>query len=149
MRNPYKYTVQELSYAYSKHESRGKTNTAIRNGVLIKNNSCDRCSISNLIIEAHHHDYSKPLEIRWLCRTCHAIEDTFRLKDFPSGKPKPRSKDPREPRKVTFVATSDGKALSFTIPKIFCKTMNIQKGDKLSVTYSRNTLTIARLNGTL
>lgn len=44
---------------------------ALRLGVLIKPNSCERCK-NEIKLEAHHHDYSKPLEVNWFCRLCHA-----------------------------------------------------------------------------
>ena len=31
---------------------------------------CNRCG-SDTRVHAHHHDYSKPLEIEWLCVSCH------------------------------------------------------------------------------
>lgn len=43
--------------------------TAIRNGTLIRPNRCEICP--EVKIEAHHSDYSKPLEVRWLCRYHH------------------------------------------------------------------------------
>lgn len=33
---------------------------------------CEGCGAGEAV--RHHDDYSKPLEVRWLCRTCHGIE---------------------------------------------------------------------------
>ena len=35
---------------------------------------CEKCE--NPHSEAHHDDYSKPLEVRWLCRQCH-VKETY------------------------------------------------------------------------
>lgn len=43
---------------------------AIRCGELIRPEKCSVCNI-NAKTEAHHDDYSKPLNIRWLCKRCH------------------------------------------------------------------------------
>lgn len=51
-----------------KHKARWITNRAIKSGVLLKA-PCVSCGESKS--EAHHEDYSKPLEVLWLCRTCH------------------------------------------------------------------------------
>jgi ribosomal protein S27AE len=42
---------------------------AIRSGQLLRQ-SCEVCS--NESAQAHHDDYSKPLDVRWLCTTHHA-----------------------------------------------------------------------------
>lgn len=44
------------------------TSNAIRDGRLIPQ-PCEKCSDPGA--EAHHDDYSKPLEVRWLCREHH------------------------------------------------------------------------------
>jgi hypothetical protein len=44
---------------------------AIKNGKLIRPDHCSSCLI-NCSPQAHHDDYSKPLEIIWLCPICHA-----------------------------------------------------------------------------
>lgn len=45
--------------------------TAVRNGTLVQK-PCEVCGC--LQSEAHHDDYSKPLEVKWLCDTCHVNE---------------------------------------------------------------------------
>jgi hypothetical protein len=46
------------------------TGNAIRDGKLIQANECSVCK-STEKIEGHHDDYTKPLEVRWLCESCH------------------------------------------------------------------------------
>lgn len=43
---------------------------ALRDGRLIRQ-PCERCGASENI-HAHHEDYSKPLDVNWLCMPCHA-----------------------------------------------------------------------------
>ena len=56
-----------------KYPEKYKANTAVgsalKNGSLVKK-PCQICG-STEKIEAHHPDYSKPLDIRWLCSACH------------------------------------------------------------------------------
>ena len=42
---------------------------AIANGKLLRS-PCERCGESDKIY-AHHDDYSKPLDVMWLCSSCH------------------------------------------------------------------------------
>lgn len=50
----------------------GKVAQAIKNGELTRL-PCEVCG-SDIRIQAHHDDYSKPLEVRWLCQTHHSRE---------------------------------------------------------------------------
>ncbi|KXV65707.1 hypothetical protein AD950_03960 [Gluconobacter oxydans] len=43
---------------------------AIKSGLLHKESSCAKCG-SHQHIQGHHDDYSKPLEVTWLCAPCH------------------------------------------------------------------------------
>jgi ribosomal protein S27AE len=54
-----------------KDNARDAVGRALRSGKLEKM-PCTRCG--SLTVEAHHHDYSKPLEVVWMCRRCHCLE---------------------------------------------------------------------------
>lgn len=67
--------IQRLSTAITKTECRTKTVRACQLGILRKPASCERCNAATGTLDRHHPHYSKPLEIRWLCKPCHKIED--------------------------------------------------------------------------
>ena len=46
------------------------TGNAIRDGKLFPETSCSVCN-STEKIEGHHDDYTKPMDVRWLCEKCH------------------------------------------------------------------------------
>lgn len=43
---------------------------AIKEGVLVRPEECSSC-LKSCKPEAHHEDYVRPLEVIWLCRSCH------------------------------------------------------------------------------
>lgn len=49
--------------------------SAIKKGMLVKASACEQCGGTERRVTAAHHDYSKPLEVRWLCGHCHALWD--------------------------------------------------------------------------
>lgn len=52
----------------SKHHARVQLHNAVIRGQ-IKKQPCEVCGIVK--VDAHHPDYSKPLEVKWLCRKHH------------------------------------------------------------------------------
>lgn len=55
--------------------------TALQKGEVSRPTSCDECGEApppmkdgRSSIQAHHHDYSKPLDVKWLCVPCHRSE---------------------------------------------------------------------------
>lgn len=48
-------------------------NNAIRAGGLKRSIFCEGCGLPAKT-EGHHPDYTKPLEVYWLCRSCHQME---------------------------------------------------------------------------
>ena len=52
--------------------ARSKLNYAVRVGTVTKPGACSVCERTDKRIEGHHMDYSKPLDVQWLCSGCHA-----------------------------------------------------------------------------
>jgi hypothetical protein len=52
-----------------KFKAWGAVSYAVRTGKLIKQ-PCKLCA-STVRVQAHHHDYTKPLDVEWLCFKCH------------------------------------------------------------------------------
>ena len=44
---------------------------AEKDGVLVNPGICEDCKETGKKLVKHHDDYSKPLEVRWLCTKCH------------------------------------------------------------------------------
>jgi len=53
-----------------KYKAHIAVSNAVRDGRLKKPERCERCS-GRYAIHGHHEDYSKPLDVIWLCRFCH------------------------------------------------------------------------------
>lgn len=53
-----------------KHKARTLCQRAVRAGTLVRPTECSECKKS-CKPEGHHDDYSKPLEVAWLCPRCH------------------------------------------------------------------------------
>lgn len=58
-----------------RHPERVKARNMLRNAVycgkIVKPDSCSVCGILGVIIHGHHANYSKPLEVQWVCVPCH------------------------------------------------------------------------------
>jgi len=78
---------QQLKYGSDNHFYRGGSRAdeymsnvfeaAIKKGVIERKTHCEECgdigtfSDGRSKIQAHHDDYNKPLDVRWLCQKCH------------------------------------------------------------------------------
>jgi hypothetical protein len=62
------------SFARNKERvaARAKVRQALKTKKITKPTNCQHEGCNNQRIEAHHPDYSKPLDVVWLCRTHHA-----------------------------------------------------------------------------
>lgn len=60
-----------------KLRARNNVNRWLRLGQITRAEKCSECG-SNTKLEAHHEDYSKPREIKWLCVSCHVMADKKR-----------------------------------------------------------------------
>lgn len=56
-----------------KHQARVTLGRALKAGKIVKPTLCEACGQSEQL-NGHHTDYSKPLEVCWLCGPCHRRE---------------------------------------------------------------------------
>lgn len=54
-----------------KYKARYAVFAALRNGHLVRPDTCSRCG-AGAPLDAHHPDYTQPLAVEWVCRPCHA-----------------------------------------------------------------------------
>jgi hypothetical protein len=70
----YKYKPRRLSEESKKRLLiAARARYAVSVGKIAKRDSCSRCGVTDMPLEMHHEDYSKPLEVVWLCDACHGI----------------------------------------------------------------------------
>ena len=70
-RKSHKYNGIWLARNPMKRKSQNTLNNAVRDGRIMKPNYCTSCFKTGVTIHGHHHDYSKPLDVEWLCAGCH------------------------------------------------------------------------------
>lgn len=63
--------ADQILYA-DKRRARKAVWEAVRSGRLVKPAACESCAAQVEAIEAHHPDYTRRLDVRWLCRPCHS-----------------------------------------------------------------------------
>jgi ribosomal protein S27AE len=69
-RQPPEYQKEYRAKFPVKHKARTMVGNAIRDKKLFTE-PCAKCG-STKNIHAHHDDYAKPLNVRWLCSACHS-----------------------------------------------------------------------------
>lgn len=60
---------------------------AIKQGTIKRATCCDLCKEQKSEIQAHHVDYGRPLDVLWLCTTCHGLAHRKRHKLNPNNNP--------------------------------------------------------------
>lgn len=65
-----KAKATNLEFLKLKKRAHNLVRKALAKGVLVKPEFCQDCG-SMSETEAHHDDYNRPLDIRWLCLECH------------------------------------------------------------------------------
>jgi ribosomal protein S27AE len=71
-KHPEKMLEKALKWAHKnpdKKRAHGNLYYGLKTGKVVKQ-TCEVCQETK--VDAHHDDYSKPLEVRWLCRKHHA-----------------------------------------------------------------------------
>ncbi len=64
--------AQRIGYDKTKQRAQNVARSAVYKGILKKPDGCSLCGRRGKNkIEMHHEDYSKPLEVVWLCHRCH------------------------------------------------------------------------------
>ena len=65
-----------MAKEYTPEAAHSMVSKAVERGELIRPDRCERCGSppgDDRGIHGHHEDYSKPLDVVWLCRKCHCM----------------------------------------------------------------------------
>lgn len=70
-----------------KRSARVAVRDAVHNGRVTKPESCEDCggAFPKAKLHGHHEDYSKPLEVEWLCPECHGKRHWTDIEDGEAG----------------------------------------------------------------
>lgn len=63
-------TPEKVEEYRLRDRARRKLDYAVRKGRMVRPSKCPVCG-SSKEIQGHHVDYERPLDVEWLCRTCH------------------------------------------------------------------------------
>lgn len=68
------YSIKETDFVEykGKCKARNMVKKALKTGEIKKPKQCELCD-KKTSLEAHHIDYTKPLEVYWLCDACHGV----------------------------------------------------------------------------
>ena len=66
------YTKKNREKNPEKYKARTSVSNALRSGRLTRPAFCTKCGIK-CKPQAHHEDYSKPLDVVWVCAKCHRL----------------------------------------------------------------------------
>lgn len=69
-----RYEVLHRQRHPEKYAARTAVGNALRDGKLIKPGECQKCGRPGKV-EAHHYDYLRPLDVEWLCFSCHRTHE--------------------------------------------------------------------------
>lgn len=76
-KNPEKMREKSRNYYKiadpKKIKARAILGCKVRYGKIVKPELCEGC-MEKHVLHGHHNDYDKPLEVKWLCVSCHAKE---------------------------------------------------------------------------
>lgn len=88
-RNEYYHTEAGKKAAYEHNKkmywkypdkvmARGKLYYALKTNKIVRPLECEACGAEGRI-EGHHDDYTKPLQVKWLCTPCHRKHDSITM----------------------------------------------------------------------
>ena len=87
-RQPQKYNVRWSEESQRKRQARAAVYNATKDGRLVRPGECDDCG-GSCRPDAHHNDYSKALDVVWLCKRCHGTRHK-RARGLPAFVPRKR-----------------------------------------------------------
>lgn len=67
----YKSTKKYRKNNPEKYKAHLIINSLIKSGKIIKPTECSMCGKKSKLIHGHHEDYNEPLDVIWVCPSCH------------------------------------------------------------------------------